>query len=138
MKVIKNILSYSLAILLLGCAMVFPILGLLWFSGIKYSSIWALFSYLALIMLLSLPIEALEKFVISSIGAGMHLSPKMITYLDRILDFFTSLWIIHFVDEWMTQVSITTFGEVIFSMLLILFTIFLEKKNRELDESLNE
>ena len=52
MKILKNILGYSAGILLLGAAMVLPILGLLWFSGIKYNSIWALFSYLALIMLL--------------------------------------------------------------------------------------
>ena len=58
--------------------------------------------------------------------------------LDRTLDFLTSLWIIHFVDEWMPHVVISTTGEIIFAVLLILFTIFLEKKNKELDESLNE
>lgn len=138
MKILKNILGYSTGILLLGAAMILPILGLLWFSGIKYNSIWALFSYLALIMLLSFPIEALEKFVSSVLGAGLHLSEQNITRLDRILDFLTSLWIIHFVDEWMPHVVISSGGEIIFALLLILFTIFLEKKNRELDESLGE
>ena len=138
MKNLKNILGYSAGILLLGAAMVLPILGLLWFSGIKYNSIWALFSYLALIMLLSFPIEALEKFVTHALSTGLNLSKQNMMRLDRTLDFLTSLWIIHFVDEWMPHVVISTTGEIIFAVLLILFTIFLEKKNKELDESLNE
>lgn len=138
MRVLKNILGYSVGILILCSAMVLPILGLLWFSGIQYTSIWALLSYLALIMLLSLPIEALEKFVTNSISEFLHLSKKSMTFLDRSLDFLTSLWIIHFVDEWLPQVTITPVGEFIFTTLLILFTIFLEQKNKELDESLIE
>lgn len=137
-KVFKNIMGYSMGILLLASVMVLPVLGLLWFSGIQYRSVGALLTYLALIMLLSFPIEALEKFVTSSIGAGMNLSKQNITRLDRTLDFLTSLWIIHFVDEWMKQVNISTTGELIFSALLILFTIILEQKNKELDEALNE
>ena len=137
-KVFKNIMGYSMGILLLASVMVLPVLGLLWFSGIQYRSVGALLTYLALIMLLSFPIEALEKFVTSSIGAGMNLSKQNITRLDRTLDFLTSLWIIHFVDEWMKQVNISTTGELIFSTLLILFTIILEQKNKELDEALNE
>ena len=131
MKVFKNIMGYSMGILLLASVMVLPVLGLLWFSGIQYRSVGALLTYLALIMLLSFPIEALEKFVTSSIGAGMNLSKQNITRLDRTLDFLTSLWIIHFVDEWMKQVNISTTGELyFFSVINFIYNYFRAKKQR--------
>ncbi|MFQ7058751.1 MAG: YrvL family regulatory protein [Turicibacter sanguinis] len=137
MKILKNILGYSAGILLLGLPWFFRFLDCYGFLVSK-NSIWALFSYLALIMLLSFPIEALEKFVTHALSTGLNLSKQNMMRLDRTLDFLTSLWIIHFVDEWMPHVVISTTGEIIFAVLLILFTIFLEKKNKELDESLNE
>lgn len=127
---IKNIFSVLFIIILVGACMMIPALGLLWFSGIKYTSFGALIFYIIKVLVISFPIEALEKLVIHTFASTLSLSTKAITIFDRILDFSTSLWIIHFVDEWSPNVTISTTGEIIFTSLLILLTIILDKTDQ--------
>lgn len=124
---IKHIFSMLLIIILVGACMMIPALGLLWFSGIKYASFGALIFYIIKVLVISFPIEALEKLVIHTFASTLSLSTKVITIFDHILDFSTSLWIIHFVDEWSPNVTISTTGEITFTSLLILLTIILDK-----------
>lgn len=131
MNNIKNMIGLILAIIFVGGFMIVPALGLLWFSGIQYASFGALIIYIIKILLISLPVEALEKIVIHSFATVLHLSPKNVNRLDRILDFLTSLWIIHFIDEWSPNVTISTRGEIVFTGLLIITTIILDKEDQK-------
>lgn len=127
---IKNMISVLVMIILVGGCMLIPALGLLWFSGIQYASFGALIFYIIKILTLSFPIEALEKLVIQTFANSLNLSSKTVAIFDRVLDFLTSLLIIHFVDEWSSTVSISTTGEIIFTSLLILLTFILDKADQ--------
>ncbi len=127
---IKNMISVLVMIILVGGCMLIPALGLLWFSGIQYASFGALIFYIIKILTLSFPIEALEKLVIQTFASSLNLSSKTVAIFDRVLDFLTSLLIIHFVDEWSSTVSISTTGEIIFTSLLILLTFILDKADQ--------
>lgn len=131
MNNIKDMIGLILAVIFVGVFMIVPALGLLWFSGIQYASFGALLIYIIKILLISFPVEALEKIVIHAFANVLPLSPKNVNRFDRILDFLTSLWIIHFIDEWSPNVTISTGGEVVFTTLLIITTIILDKEDQK-------
>lgn len=131
MNSIRNMIGLILAVIFVGVFMIVPALGLLWFSGIQYASFGALIIYIIKILLISFPVEALEKIVIHTFANVLQLSPKNVNRFDRILDFLTSLWIIHFIDEWSPNVTISTRGEIVFTTLLIITTIILDKEDQK-------
>ncbi|MGL4338721.1 MAG: YrvL family regulatory protein [Turicibacter sp.] len=126
MKYLKDILGFSFVILILLVVVFVPFIGLLYFSGIEYASFSSVLMYIFLIFIVSIPIEAFEKLFHEQLTTATRLTAFQLTIIKHLIDFFSSLLVVHYVDEWMKTVSISSLGEIIFTVLIVLLSIFLD------------
>lgn len=99
---------------------------MLWVSGIQYHSRWNVLLFIAIITILDLAAEYLGKIVVDGFSHLFAWSTKKTLVFRYVLDFFITLLITHFVDEWLLEVSLSTGGEIFFAILILLFTAVLE------------
>ncbi len=123
---VLKVALYSIGSAFLLLIITLPLIGMLWVSGIQYHSRWNVLLFIVIITILDLAAEYLGKIVVDGFSHLFEWSTKKTLTFRYVLDFFITLLITHFVDEWLQKVSLSASGEISFAILILLFTAILE------------
>lgn len=132
---VLKIALYSIGSALLLLIITIPLIAMLWISGIQYHSRWNILFFIAMITILDLLAEYIGKMAVDGFATLFAWTDKKRLLFRYILDFFMTLLITHFVDEWFKGISLSTGGEIIFAILILLFTAVLEMNTKDEKEA---
>ena len=130
---VLKVACFSLWSALILLIITIPLIAMLWISGIKYTSRFDVILFIIFITLLDIIAEIITEIVVVGFSHHFLWTKKKTLIFRYILDFFISLMITHFVDEWLKSVSLSVGGEVLFAILILLFTAALEMNTTEED-----
>lgn len=132
---VLKVALYSIGSALLLLIITIPLIAMLWISGIQYHSRWNILFFIAMITILDLLAEYIGKMAVEGFSTLFSWTGKKRLLFRYILDFFMTLLITHFVDEWFKGISLSTGGEIIFAILILLFTAVLEMNTKDEKEA---
>ncbi|CUN86440.1 hypothetical protein J0J80_01290 [Turicibacter bilis] len=132
---VLKVALYSIGSTLLLLIITIPLIAMLWISGIQYHSRWNILLFIAMITIFDLLAEYIGRMAVDGFASLFSWPSKKRLLFRYILDFFMTLLITHFVDEYFKGVSLSTGGEIIFAILILLFTAVLEMNTNDEKEA---
>lgn len=132
---ILKIALFSLGGSLLLLIITIPLIAMLCLSGIQYHSRWHVILFIFIIASIDLIAEYLGKMVVEGFAYLCSWDSRRCLIFRYLLDFFLTLFITHFADEWFSGVTLSTGGEITFSILILIFTAVLEMNTNEEKEA---
>ena len=132
---ILKIALFSLGGSLLLLIITIPLIAMLCLSRIQYHSRWHVILFIFIIASIDLIAEYLGKMVVEGFAYLCSWDSRRCLIFRYLLDFFLTLFITHFADEWFSGVTLSTSGEITFSILILVFTAVLEMNTNEEKEA---
>lgn len=126
---------FSLGSTLLLLIITLPLIAMLYLSGIQYHSRWQVLLFILIIAAIDLITEYVGKMVVEGFTYLCSWNSRISLVFRYILDFFLTLFITHYIDEWYSGVTLSTLGEVTFSILILIFTAVLEMNTNDKKEA---
>ena len=126
---------FSLVSSLLLLMITLPLIAMLYLSGIQYHSRWQVILFIFIIAAIDLIAECLGKIVVEGFTYLCSWNERISLIFRYILDFFLTLCITHYIDEWYPGVTLSTIGELTFSILILIFTAVLEMNTNDKKEA---
>ena len=123
---VLKVACFSLWSALILLIITIPLIAMLWISGVEYTSRFDVILFIIFITLLDIIAEIITEVVVVGFSHHFLWTQKKTLIFRYILDFFVTLMITHFVDEWLKSVSLSVGGEILFTILILLFTAILE------------
>ena len=123
---------FSLGSTLLLLIITLPLIAMLYLSGIQYHSRW---QFILIIAAIDLIAEYVGKMVVEGFTYLCSWNSRISLIFRYILDFFLTLFITHYIDEWYPGIILSNVGEITFSILILIFTAVVEMNTNEKKEA---